>query len=112
MSKITNGPALERLLEPVSSSLNEDAARKLVVLKANRKAQARVSQLARKCNEGVVSAAERREYEAYVMAGEIIGILQASAESSVTSGSTSMRRSLRGLRPFARRSPLRVPPSP
>lgn len=74
-----NGRLLERLLDPVSSSLNEEAARKLIGLKADRKADARVAELARKCNEGELTPAERHEYEAYVMAAELIAILQVKA---------------------------------
>ena len=79
MSKNANGHVLTRLLEPVSSSLNEEAARKLIGLKADRQAQARISQLARKCNDGELTPQEREEYTAYVMAGELIAILQAKA---------------------------------
>ena len=79
MNKTANGRVLDRLLEPVSSSLNEEAARKLIGIKADRKAQARVAKLARKCNEGELSGQEREEYEFYVMAGEFIAILQAKA---------------------------------
>ena len=79
MNKTANGRVLERILEPVSSSLNEEAARKLVGLKADAKARARVAQLARKCNEGELTPDERDEYETYVMAGEFIAILQAKA---------------------------------
>src|SRR5207253_10386561 len=60
MNKSRNGRVLERLLEPVSSSLNEEAARKLIGLKADRKAQARVDELARKCNEGQLTPEERQ----------------------------------------------------
>lgn len=79
MAKQSNGHILERLLEPVSSSLNEEAARKLIGLKADRKIQARVGELARKCNEGKLTPEERAEYEFCVMAGEFIAILQAKA---------------------------------
>jgi hypothetical protein len=72
---------LEELLRPVSSSLNDEAARKLVRLKASRAAQARVAKLAAKCNEGALSAEERREYELYVMAGEFVAVLQAQARA-------------------------------
>jgi hypothetical protein len=74
-----NGAILQRLLDPVSSSLNEEAARKLIGLKADRKVQARVNRLARKCNEGKLTSDERDEYEAYVMFGDFIAILQAKA---------------------------------
>ncbi len=70
---------LERLLKPVSSSLNEEAARKLIELKADAEVQARVEQLARKCNEGALTPGERAEYETYVLAGDLIAILQAQA---------------------------------
>jgi len=79
MRKTTNGRVLERLLEPVSSSLNEEAARKLIGLKADRKARARVAVLARKCNEGDLTAEEHDEYATYVLAGEFVAILQAKA---------------------------------
>lgn len=79
MENSTNDRVLERLLEPISSSLNEDAARKLIGLKADRKAQLRMTKLAEKCNEGSLTPDERREYETYVMAGEFLAILQAKA---------------------------------
>ncbi len=78
--KRRNGSAvLERLLEPVSQSLNIEAARKLIRLKADVKTQARVDKLARKCNEGELTDEERAEYERYVTAGTLIAILQAKA---------------------------------
>ena len=79
MNKITNGRILKRILGPVSSSLNDEAARKLIGLRADRKAQARVAELAEKCNEGELSPRERREYEMYVMAGHFVAILQAES---------------------------------
>ncbi len=77
--KKANGRVLARLLDPVSSSLNEEAARKLIGLKADAKAQARMKVLARKCNEGELTPDERAEYETYVFAGDFIAILQAKA---------------------------------
>jgi hypothetical protein len=75
-----NGSAiLERLLEPVSKSLNVEAARKLTRSKADAETQARIDELARKCNEGELSPAERAEYERYVAVGNIVAILQAWA---------------------------------
>jgi hypothetical protein len=62
MSKSANGRILDRILEPVSSSLNDEAARKLIGLKADRKVRARVAALAEKCNEGKLTPHELREY--------------------------------------------------
>jgi len=70
---------LDRILDPVSSSLNEEAARKLLDLKADRKAKARVAKLAEKCNEGLLTPEERREYEMYILANHFVAILKAKA---------------------------------
>lgn len=70
---------LERLLEPVSRSLNAEAAKELIKLKADAKTQARVDELARKCNEGELTPSEKSEYERYVTAGNLVAILQAKA---------------------------------
>jgi hypothetical protein len=70
---------LDRLLEPVSSSLNEEAAKKLVGLRADRKMQARVAKLAAKCNEGELTPEERHEYEMYVLANHFVAVLKANA---------------------------------
>src|SRR5207253_7398556 len=79
--KSRNGSAalLERLLEPVSRSLNAEAAKELIKLKADPKTQARVDELARKCNESDLTTSERSEYERYVTAGNLVAILQAQA---------------------------------
>jgi hypothetical protein len=79
MRKTRNGQLLRRILRPVSSSLNDDAAQKLIGLKADRQAQKRIADLARKCNDGELTLEERAEYESYVMAGEFVAILQAEA---------------------------------
>jgi hypothetical protein len=79
MKNTSNGHLLERLLQPIVGLLDEDAARKLVQMKSDPQVRARVAKLADKCNEGELTPHERSEYEAYVMAGEIIAILQAQA---------------------------------
>ena len=79
MNSTAKNQVLERLLGPVSSSLNEEAARKLIGLKADRKTQARVAALARKCNQAKLTPEEHEEYTTYVMAGEFLAILQAKA---------------------------------
>jgi hypothetical protein len=79
MSTAATSPVLNRMLEPVSASLNVEAARKLMGLKADAKARARVARLAKKCNAGTLTPNERTEYETYVMVGELVGLLQAKA---------------------------------
>lgn len=67
------------MLEPISRSLNVDAARKLVSLKADPKVQARVAVLARKCNEGQLTPEELAEYDRYIAFADFIAILKAKA---------------------------------
>jgi hypothetical protein len=70
---------LNEMLEPVSRSFGLKTARALVALRMDESAQARVEKLAEKCNEGRLTTSERAEYEAYVQASTLIGILQAKA---------------------------------
>jgi len=79
MKKNGNGLLLNRLLEPVTASLNDEAAQKLMAIKADRKTQARVARLAEKCNEGELTPDERHEYQLYVMANHVIAVLKAKA---------------------------------
>ena len=72
-------PVLERMLEPVTRSLNIDAAQKIVRIKADRKVQARVAKLARKCNEGQLTLEEAAEYDRYIAFADFIAILQAKS---------------------------------
>jgi hypothetical protein len=86
MSRRNGSVHLERLLAPVSRSLNAEAARQLIRLRADAKTQARVDELAGKFNEGELMAAERTEYEGYVTAGTVIAILQAQARLLLAKG--------------------------
>lgn len=70
---------LDRLLDPVSRCLSFEGARALLEVQADPVAQARIEELAEKCNEGQLTTEERREYEMYVHVGNLIAILQAKA---------------------------------
>jgi len=69
---------LDRFLEPV---LSVEMARKLVQFRADSQIQARVDELARKCNEGALSPAEKAEYEMFVEDADMIALLQAKARA-------------------------------
>jgi hypothetical protein len=79
MPKMIDTPVLERMLAPVSDSLNEEAARQLLSLKADRAVQIHVAKLAEKCNEGLLTPEEQAEYESLVTADSVISILEARA---------------------------------
>ena len=85
--KSTVTRVLNRLLDSVGRCLSRRAARELADLRADDEAQAHVHELAEKCNEGTLSAEERSEYEAYVMAANIVAILQAKARARLTTTS-------------------------
>ena len=73
-------PKIGDLLRPIERSLTPDFARKITGLKANRKVQARVALLPKKCNDGTLSPAERDEYRDFVTTGSIISHLQVHAK--------------------------------
>lgn len=79
--KTLDAPILDRLLDPVSRILTPEVARKLIALRFDAKTQSYINKLARKCNQGLLSEHEQREYEMYVNAIDFIGILQTKARS-------------------------------
>jgi len=70
---------LEEILDPVTKCLSVEVAQSLANLRASPAAQSRIAELAEKCNEGALTAAERAEYETYVRATDLIAVLQAKA---------------------------------
>jgi hypothetical protein len=70
---------LDEMLEPVSRSLGLKTARALAALRVGARTQARVEKLAGKCDQGILTQKERAEYEAYIQASTLIGVLQAKA---------------------------------
>ena len=75
----TETSVLDRLLDPLTRSLTPAAARALVGFRVDAADQARIAELAEKCNEGELNAKERAEYKAYVRAGDFIAMLQSKA---------------------------------
>jgi hypothetical protein len=72
-------PVLDRLIDPFARSLTPAAARAIVAFRADRATQARIDELADKCNEGLLTAKERAEYESFVRAIDFISTLQSRA---------------------------------
>jgi len=70
---------LDRLVEPIARTLTPQVAKALVKLKADPKVQARMDELAEKCNEDVLTPDERDEYETSIRFGNFIAVLQAKA---------------------------------
>ncbi len=80
---IADTAVLDRMLEPLAHSLTPDAARSIAEFHADAHVQAYIDELAAKCNEGLLTPEERREYEAYVEAIDIIAIFQEKARQAL-----------------------------
>lgn len=72
---------LDGALGPIGGCLTPEAAHRLLKLKLNKKAQARLDVLADKCTEGELSAEERAEYESSVVTLELLTLLQVEARA-------------------------------
>ena len=87
IEEITESAILDKMLEPVARCFTPAVARQIAELRADQATQARIDELAVKCNEGELTDAEKREYAAYVDAIDLIGILQAKARTILASPS-------------------------
>jgi hypothetical protein len=72
---------LDRFLAPLAECLTPEVAVRLLALKVDAATSARIEELAEKANEGELSSTERSEYEDYVDAMDLVGILQCQARA-------------------------------
>lgn len=84
MKTVNTDASLDRLLGALGECLNPESARRLLALKADRKLQARVDYLARRCNGGSPTPAEEAEYGNYVKFGTFGAILKSKARQRIT----------------------------
>ncbi len=80
---------LDRVLDPVGRALSADAANRILALRADPQVQERIDFLANGCNEGILTADEKSEYEALVNAINLIDVLQIKARLALSSGDVS-----------------------
>jgi hypothetical protein len=74
---------LDRILDPIWRAMNQAAAKQLLSLRADAETQARVDELADRCNEGLLTPQERSEYESLVAAANVIAVLQAKLRAGL-----------------------------
>jgi predicted transcriptional regulator len=80
METVTNTTsALNQFLEPLSRTLGVEAARSIAALQIEPAIQARIEELAERCNEGILDESERAEYSAYVEGAEILALIKSKA---------------------------------
>ena len=80
---------LDRLFDPIAQCLTPEVARALVNLRAQPDVQARIDELAEKCNEGVLTPVEHAEYRDIVEAIDFISLLQAKARARLSRAATA-----------------------
>ena len=72
---------LDRFLDPFRAFLTPEVARSLVDFRVDEQTQARIDELADKCNEGQLTPAEHEEYDTYISVIDFITVLQAKART-------------------------------
>ena len=85
MSQAQAVNTLDGLLDPLSQCLDLESARRLAEFRIDPRVQARVDVLAERANEGLLSAEERSEYEAFINAADFINILKLKARRHLAS---------------------------
>ena len=85
MEPPTDITILDKVLEPVARCFTPAVAKQIAELRADTPTQARLDELASKCNEGELTETEKREYQAYVDALDLLGLLQAKARAMLAS---------------------------
>jgi hypothetical protein len=87
MKSMIETPVLDWLVDPLSQCLTVESARRFLKLRADPKVQARVDELADKCNEGLLSADERTEYARYVSFSTFVALLKSKARQMLAASS-------------------------
>ena len=80
-----NTTFLDQIIEPFAECLTQEAALKIVALKADETIQGRVDELADKSNAGTLTEIEQSEYDRYLAAFHFVTILQARARRLIQS---------------------------
>lgn len=72
---------LERIFEPVGEILTPQAAQRIVNWRVDEETQSRLDELADKCNEGNLTSEEMAEYDRFLVAFDLVAILQSQARA-------------------------------
>ena len=74
---------LAKILDPVAQCFTPEVARRVAELRADPAVQARIEELAEKCNEGTITPEEMAEYDAYIQAMDVVAVLQKKARALI-----------------------------
>ena len=84
MSDTSTG-VLSDLLEPLSHCLDAESARRVTEFRIAPLVEERISVLAERANEGILTERERADYEAIINAADFISILKLQAQRNLKS---------------------------
>jgi hypothetical protein len=84
MNETQSVRSLDALLDPLSHCLDDESARRVVDFQIDPEVRARVDVLAERANEGILTAEERSEYEAFINAAHVITILELKARRNLS----------------------------
>jgi hypothetical protein len=74
---------LAKILDPVAQCFTPEVAKRVAELRADPAVQARIEELADKCNEGTITSEEMAEYDAYIQAMDVVAVLQKKARTLI-----------------------------
>jgi uncharacterized protein YnzC (UPF0291/DUF896 family) len=74
---------LTKILDPIAQCFTPEVAKQVVELRADPAVQARIDELAEKCNEGTITPEEMAEYDAYIQAMDVVAVLQKQARTLI-----------------------------
>ena len=74
---------LAKILDPVAQCFTPEVAKRVAELRADPDVQARIEELAEKCNEGTITPEETAEYDAYVQAMDVVAVLRHKARTLI-----------------------------
>ena len=74
---------LAKILDPVAQCFTPEVAKRVAELRADPTVQARIEELAEKCNEGTITPEEMAEYDAYIQAMDVVAVLQKQARTLI-----------------------------
>ena len=80
---------LAKILDPVAQCFTPEVAKRVAELRADPDVQARIEELAEKCNEGTMTPEETAEYDAYIHAMDVVAVLQKKARTLIVQPHTS-----------------------
>jgi hypothetical protein len=80
---------LAKILDPVVECFTPEVAKRVAELHADPAVQARIDELAEKCNEGTMTREEMAEYEGYIQAMDVVAVLQKTARALLVQPSAS-----------------------